>query len=123
MAKPEWGSKRVCQSCEVRFYDLRRDPIICPSCGTKFDPESVLRSRRNRAAGTVTAAAPKVPAAKVAPEADVEPVVEEEDVVAIDADKEADDTSDDEIIEDTNDISEDSYKVPDGPQKGDQDDA
>ena len=123
MAKPEWGSKRVCQSCEVRFYDLRRDPIICPSCGTKFDPESVLRSRRNRAAATVTAAAPKVPAAKVAPEADVEPVVEEEDVVAIDANKEADDTSDDEIIEDTNDISEDSYKVPDGPQKGDQDDA
>ena len=123
MAKPEWGSKRVCQSCEVRFYDLRRDPIICPSCGTKFDPGSVLRSRRNRAAATVTAAAPKVPAAKVAPEADVEPVVEEEDVVAIDADKEADDTSDDEIIEDTNDISEDSYKVPDGPQKGDQDDA
>ena len=123
MAKPEWGSKRVCQSCEVRFYDLRRDPIICPSCGTKFDPESVLRSRRNRAAATVTAAAPKVPAAKVAPEADVEPVVEEEDVVAIDANKEADDTSDDEIIEDTNDISEDRYKVPDGPQKGDQDDA
>ena len=123
MAKPEWGSKRVCQSCEVRFYDLRRDPIICPSCGTKFDPESVLRSRRNRAAATVTAAASKVPAAEVAPEAEVEPVVEEEDVVAIDANKEADDTSDDKIVEDTNDISEDSYKVPDGPQNGDQDDA
>jgi hypothetical protein len=23
----------VCQSCEVRFYDLSRDPIVCPACG------------------------------------------------------------------------------------------
>lgn len=27
------GTKRVCQACEVRFYDLARDPIVCPSCG------------------------------------------------------------------------------------------
>jgi uncharacterized protein (TIGR02300 family) len=27
------GSKRVCQACGARFYDLLRDPIVCPSCG------------------------------------------------------------------------------------------
>ncbi len=49
MAKPEWGIKRVCQSCSTLFYDFDKSPIVCPSCGTAFDPEAVLKSRRNRA--------------------------------------------------------------------------
>ncbi|GLI91283.1 TIGR02300 family protein [Methylocystis echinoides] len=36
MAKPELGAKRQCQSCATKFYDLGRDPIICPKCGTIF---------------------------------------------------------------------------------------
>ncbi|MGB0671459.1 MAG: TIGR02300 family protein, partial [Rhodospirillales bacterium] len=32
MAKPEWGTKRACQSCGARFYDLGRNPIVCPKC-------------------------------------------------------------------------------------------
>ena len=30
------GSKRMCHSCSSRFYDLNRDPIICPVCQTTF---------------------------------------------------------------------------------------
>jgi uncharacterized protein (TIGR02300 family) len=30
------GTKRTCQSCDERFYDLDRNPIICPFCGTKY---------------------------------------------------------------------------------------
>jgi len=30
------GTKRTCQACEVRFYDLLRDPIVCPSCGALY---------------------------------------------------------------------------------------
>jgi uncharacterized protein (TIGR02300 family) len=30
--KAERGAKRVCQSCGSKFYDLLRDPIICPIC-------------------------------------------------------------------------------------------
>ncbi len=30
------GTKRTCQSCGARFYDLNRDPIICPLCGAEF---------------------------------------------------------------------------------------
>lgn len=26
------GTKRVCKSCEERFYDLGRDPTVCPMC-------------------------------------------------------------------------------------------
>jgi uncharacterized protein (TIGR02300 family) len=33
------GTKRVCQACEVRFYDLLREPIVCPSCGAEHTPE------------------------------------------------------------------------------------
>ena len=38
MAKAEWGVKRVCQElgCGARFYDLMRDPVICPICGTEL---------------------------------------------------------------------------------------
>ncbi len=45
VAKPEWGVKRVCQSCETKFYDLGRSPIACPQCGARFDPEALLKSR------------------------------------------------------------------------------
>src|SRR3954447_10790439 len=30
------GTKRTCQSCEERFYDLDRDPIVCPFCASKY---------------------------------------------------------------------------------------
>lgn len=48
MAKPEWGIKRICPSCGARYYDLRKEPPTCPSCGTPFDPEALLKSRRAR---------------------------------------------------------------------------
>ena len=49
MAKPQWGSKHICHSCGTRFYDLLRDPIVCPNCGAEFDPEALLKTRRSRA--------------------------------------------------------------------------
>lgn len=33
--KAERGTKRACQECEVRFYDLARDPMVCPACGAQ----------------------------------------------------------------------------------------
>jgi uncharacterized protein (TIGR02300 family) len=30
------GTKRTCQNCDERFYDLGHDPIICPFCGAKY---------------------------------------------------------------------------------------
>ena len=43
MAKPELGTKRLCPSCGAKYYDLNRDPIICPKCGTIFDIVSTAR--------------------------------------------------------------------------------
>lgn len=50
MAKPEWGTKRICQSCSAPFYDLRRSPIVCPKCAAVFDPEAILKSRKLKGA-------------------------------------------------------------------------
>ena len=48
MVKIERGIKRICQGCGALYYDLEKDPIICPKCGTEFDPEAILKSRRTR---------------------------------------------------------------------------
>ena len=45
MAKPELGTKRLCQSCGAKFYDLHKDPIICPKCATVFVPVALTRAR------------------------------------------------------------------------------
>lgn len=37
MARPELGTKRVCLECGAKYYDLNRDPITCPKCGTIFE--------------------------------------------------------------------------------------
>jgi uncharacterized protein (TIGR02300 family) len=34
VAKPELGTKRLCGNCAAKFYDLGKDPIVCPKCHT-----------------------------------------------------------------------------------------
>ena len=47
MANPEWGKKRICLACNTKYYDLNKSPIICPSCGTEFDPDTnIIKSRK-----------------------------------------------------------------------------
>jgi len=46
VAKPEWGTKRTCQSCGVPFYDLKKQNIECPKCGAAFNPNPPARPRR-----------------------------------------------------------------------------
>ena len=48
MANPEWGKKRICLACNTKYYDFNKSPIICPSCGTKFDPDAYLKSRKSK---------------------------------------------------------------------------
>lgn len=33
------GTKRVCQNCGSKFYDLNRDPITCPICDAVFQQQ------------------------------------------------------------------------------------
>ncbi len=72
MSKPEWGIKRICQSCGAKFYDMRKDPIACPSCGTNFNPDITLRARRPRSAPAVKAPKKAKPVASEELETEVE---------------------------------------------------
>lgn len=58
MSKPEWGLKRICPNCNARFYDMRRQPIVCPKCSSTFDPEALVKKRRGRPPATETKAIP-----------------------------------------------------------------
>jgi uncharacterized protein (TIGR02300 family) len=106
LAKPEWGSKHICPSCGARYYDLQRDPIVCPKCSTPFDPDAFLRARRARPAAPVE----KAPAPVDADDADVD--VEADEVEVADEDEETvplEETEDEEeeLIEDASELGED----------------
>jgi uncharacterized protein (TIGR02300 family) len=45
VAKPELGTKRLCGNCGAKFYDLVRNPIVCPKCSTVFVPPTAARAR------------------------------------------------------------------------------
>ena len=83
MAKPELGTKRLCGNCGAKFYDLSKDPIVCPKCHTVLELAAVSsRSRPDSAAAR--AAAPVPEEETVAPE-----TAEAEFVSLEDADAEA----------------------------------
>jgi uncharacterized protein (TIGR02300 family) len=109
VAKNDWGLKRTCQSCGARFYDMGRESPACPKCGTKFDPEAVLKSKR--ATKAVADKAPPAAKAKVKPK----PKPADEDEVEIVPDEEAveaeAETEDEEVIEDTSELGEDDEDV------------
>ena len=48
MAKPEWGIKRICSSCNTKYYDFNKSPIICPVCGAEFDPYYYLKTKKGK---------------------------------------------------------------------------
>lgn len=47
MIKAEWGTKRQCPKCAIRFYDLGSDdPVTCIGCGNAWHPEPILKSKQ-----------------------------------------------------------------------------
>jgi hypothetical protein len=44
LAKPELGTKRQCQYCGAKFFDLNKDPFVCPKCGTVFQGAVPVRA-------------------------------------------------------------------------------
>jgi uncharacterized protein (TIGR02300 family) len=53
VAKPELGTKRLCGGCGAKFYDLSKDPIICPKCSTVFQVAPTARGRPEAARAPV----------------------------------------------------------------------
>ena len=93
MAKPELGAKHQCQNCATKFFDLNRDPILCPKCGAVFVPLPVAR------------APARASAAVVRDESEVEPEAAGVEIVSLDeaeAEEKPEVVADDDVeIEDT----------------------
>jgi uncharacterized protein (TIGR02300 family) len=110
VAKPEWGTKRICLSCGARFYDFQKDPITCPACGTAFDPAAQSKPRRARA--PVKIAPVQAEDAEVETEAVEEAEVDtseegDEEAVAKDSDEEEGEEDSDSAIEDVSELGDD----------------
>ena len=87
MVKAELGTKRTCPSCAARFYDLMKNPIVCPKCNANFVAASVLPSKGEMPA---MAPAPKPRVVEVADDVEVADV----ELISLE-DAEAPDVADD----------------------------
>ncbi len=95
MPNEEWGIKRACPKCAVRFYDLRNDPMTCPACDAEFTLESLIDAAKSR--GVVKAKAAATPKA-AEPKAD-----DDLEVVLDDDDDEKDNSVGDDLLDDDED--------------------
>jgi uncharacterized protein (TIGR02300 family) len=115
VAKTGLGTKRLCPHCGAKFYDLSKDPIVCPKCGSVV--EIVIpnpRGGRSEARAAPSVAEPEVAAAPDAElvsleEADAETAGAKAPVAADDDEDEelADDGADDTFLEEGEDEDED----------------
>jgi len=115
VAKAELGTKRQCQNCGAKFFDLNKDPIICPKCGTVF---------QGAAARARPAAKPEEEEAELAAPAGVDIVsldeVASEEKVAepavddIDVEEADDDAPDDPFLEEEEEDDDDVSNLIDG---------
>jgi uncharacterized protein (TIGR02300 family) len=95
------GTKRTCQNpeCGSRFYDLNREPMTCPVCGTVYElaltvPQAASPAQTQRPQAKKPAAPP------VGPKPDDAPEVEGDELVAIEGDEETVEVeTDDALIE------------------------
>ena len=87
MSKPEWGIKRVCPSCSIKYYDFNKSPIICPKCEFEFDPDLLLKSRKGRSIATkteVNEVSSDVKKEEETLEEDINSIENDEDILEID---------------------------------------
>jgi uncharacterized protein (TIGR02300 family) len=70
VAKPELGTKRLCGNCGAKFYDLSKDPIVCPKCHTVMQLAAVSARARPEPARAAQAAAEEEVAAPETQEAE-----------------------------------------------------
>jgi uncharacterized protein (TIGR02300 family) len=106
VVKASWGTKRTCQNCAARFYDLNKSPIKCPKCGREHDREDFVKVRRGRgAAATAATAAAAAAAAKLAlaKSKKVEDAATDEEAANIEGD--------DEALEDTDDLGDETEDI------------
>jgi exodeoxyribonuclease V len=71
MRNTKLGTKRQCQACGARFYDLGKRPVVCAQCGGEVDLNRLAKRRASAkgAAAAAVAAPAKAPVAPATPKA------------------------------------------------------
>jgi uncharacterized protein (TIGR02300 family) len=105
VVKASWGTKRTCQNCAARFYDLNKSPIKCPKCGREHDREDFVKVRRGRASAAATAAA----AAAAAAAAKAALAKSKKEAAALE--EAAPDAEGDDAIADTDDLADEAEDI------------
>lgn len=49
LVKEKLGIKQICPNCEAKFYDLGRNPAVCPKCEYNYEPEQLMQRSRGDA--------------------------------------------------------------------------
>jgi uncharacterized protein (TIGR02300 family) len=116
VAKPELGAKHQCLNCGAKFFDLNKDPIVCPKCGTVFQGATVRARPAAKAdeedtelatpAGVDMVSLDEVEAGE---EKAAEPVVDD-----LDVEDDAEDTPDDPFLEEEEEDDDDVSNLIDG---------
>lgn len=125
------GTKRTCQACDARFYDLNRSPITCPSCGAIYakdaresrravaepeeEDEIVVPAARTAAVGAAAGA--------VATADDLPEIVSIEDVPEIEGEDAEGDGEEDTFLEEEEEDDGDVGTFIDNPIEGDEEEA
>ena len=116
MAKPELGAKRQCQNCSAKFFDLNKDPIVCPKCGTVFlgaPARARAVAKTDEEDGEIAAPAGvdmvSLEEVEASEEKAAEPVVDD-----IDVEEETDETEDDPFLEEEEEDDDDVSNLIDG---------
>jgi uncharacterized protein (TIGR02300 family) len=115
VAKPELGAKRQCQACGAKFFDLNRDPIVCPKCGTVFQGVA-MRAERATAKDEDSEDEQAAPAGVEMVSLDDVEAAEEKaaDPVVDDIDVEDDEGGDDAFLEEEEEDEDDVSSLIDG---------
>ncbi len=102
MAKDERGTKRQCEHCGMKYYDLNRDPILCPGCGEPYVEPAEPTPRKAKAKEVAP-----VEEAVVTTEVETDPAAKEAgaEVVSFeDADNDQSDDNEEDTVSDIPDV-------------------
>jgi uncharacterized protein (TIGR02300 family) len=119
VAKPELGNKHQCQNCGAKFFDLNKDPIVCPKCGTVQQGAGTARQAVARAAPADEVE--EDPAAAVLVPLEEADVVDDKAVAVVDDEIEIeDDTAETTFLEEEEEDADDVTGLIDGDIEDDE---
>ena len=114
MSKPEWGIKRVCPSCGIKYYDFNKSPITCPKCEFEFDPDLLLKSRKGRSIASkteVNEVSSDVQKEDETLENDINSIENDEDILEIDDETDIEDNDIENNIEEKINTDDDDIEI------------